>query len=322
MFDLTSSSRSKYANAEISLRLLGELSDPRSVAVSSSQQIGYLLLNRQLIGEEKPIIAIGGFMSDVTTPDRAWEGANLATLGRPVLMLDMPGHGQSSPHSKEQIVDLCVRRSVDKQAEPLTDAVQKLLHPEDAIDYFGISHGSYLALKATEQDPKDRVDTIFGLDLPAVKKRFTLGLQLGYIIADNIIGKRKYFDQIEASVLERDYDLFRDLHDSLNVKRASSFIQNNPGLLALGLLFSVNARPGALTTWQSVLETTSASVKVVTAENSSVSDPEAIDTFIGTLPQAFQDRSSQLIIPGEDHNIGMVRLIPRTVQWAKDAFEY
>jgi len=321
MMDLSNAPRSPFAEAEIPSQLIEELSDPRTVEVTTSQQIGYLLLNRHLIGEEMPIVAIGGFMSDVTTPDRAWEGVNLAALERPVLMLDMPGHGQSSPHSREQIIDLCFRRSANKQAEPITDAVQRLLDPEGEIDYFGISHGSYMSLKATEQDPNDRVDTVFGIDLPAVKRRFTTGLQLGYVVTDNVLGRKKYIEQLQGTEFERDYEVFKALHDTLGIECANNFMKNNPGLFALNLVSSVNARPGALSSWESVLDSKSTSVRVVTSENGSVSDPEAINEFIEKLPQSKQKRSSQQVVANEDHNIGIVHMMPRAVQWAESAYE-
>lgn len=320
MMDLSNAPRSVFAETELPDQLLEELTDPRTVDVSSSQQIGYLLLNRHLVGEEKPIVAIGGFMSDVTTPDRAWEGANLAALERPVLMLDMPGHGQSSPHSTEQIINLCFRRSADKQAEPVTEAVQRLLNPEDAIDYFGISHGSYLSLKATEQDPNDRVDTVFGIDVPAVKRQLTLGLQIGYVVADNVLGRKKYLEQLEGTEFDKDYEAFKDVHETYGVERANNFIRNNPGLFALNLISSVNARPGALASWKSVLDTKKTSVRVVTSGNGSVSDPYAIKEFIDELPDEQKVRSSQRVIPNEDHNIGIVQMMPRAVQWAEEAY--
>lgn len=274
-----------------------------------------------MIGEDRPIVAIGGFMSDVTTSDRAWEGVSLASLNRPILMIDMPGHGQSSPHSREQIIDLCFRRSSDKQAEPVTEAVQRLLDPNESIDYFGISHGGYLSLKATEQDPSNRVETVFGIDIPAVKRRCTVGLQIGYIVTDNVLGRKEYLKQLQGTDFEHDYEMFKAIHDTLGVKRADSFIKKNPGLFVLNLLSSVNARGGALASWKTIMDTKSASVRVVTSENGSISDPRSIGDFIKELPPEQRARSSQLVVTGEDHNIGIVHMMPRAADWAKAAYE-
>lgn len=300
--------------------ILDEISDLRSVDVSASIEIGYLMLNRHLLGEAPAIVSVGGFLSDLTTPDRAYEGVNLASLQRPVLMLDLPGHGISSPHSPKQITDLCIRRSADSQAKPLTEAVQKLLNTQDTIDYFGISHGALMSLIMTEQDPGDRVDTVFGIDLPAVKRRFTLGLQAGYIIADNLIGRRKYINELSGSGHEADYEQFKAIFESLGVEAAASFIKNNLGLFALNLFASINARPVALESWEKILNTKSADVRAITASRSSVSNADNINEFIESLSEDHRARSQQTIIEGEDHNIGIVYLMPRAVEWARLAY--
>lgn len=313
--------RSSYFALPDSERLLSEAADARTVRVSTSVKIGYVLLNRHLIGDEAPIVAVGGFMSDVTTPDRAWEGVNLAALQRPVLMLDMPGHGESTPHSPRQIIDLCVRRSADSQAEPLTEAVQKLLSPEDPIDYFGISHGALLSFKMAQQDPSDRVRTVFGIDLPAVKRRSTLGLQVGYMVLDNILGRKEYLKALADTPHEADFNRFKALFEAQDVVSAASFLRNNPGLFALNLFASINARPVALDAWLAILKEKSARLHVVTSADGSVSDPDAIARFIEQLPDDQRTRSSQTIVPGEDHNIGITHLMPRAAAWARDAFD-
>lgn len=300
--------------------LVNEITDLRTVEITASTRIGYLLLNKHLLGEASPIVSVGGFMSDLTTPDRAWEGVNLASLQRPVLMLDMPGHGLSTPHNRKQITDLCISRSADSQAEPLVDAVQKLLNPEDEIDYFGVSHGGLLGLKMTEKDPGDRVITVFGLDIPAVKRRTTVGLQAGYLVSDNLIGRRKYLKALKGTSQEADYERFKREHELLGIKQAPSFVKNNPGLFILNLISSINASPVALDSWKNIMASKSSSVRITTSASGSVSDPKAIEEFINKLPQNHQLRSSQIIVDGEDHNIGIVHLMPRAVEWAQEAY--
>jgi pimeloyl-ACP methyl ester carboxylesterase len=301
-------------------RLLEEATDIKTMNVSVNTQVGYVVLNQHLRDSEPAIVAVGGFMSDITTPDRAWEGVHLARLNRPVYLLDMPGHGFSSPHSRQQVIDLCLGRSVDSQADPLTDAVLKLLDPTHPVDYFGISHGALLSLKMTEQDPEDRIRTVFGIDMPAVRRRFTLGLQAGYIVSDNIIGRKKYLEALAGSDQEADYEKFKAMHQELSTQRAKSFIHNNPGLFFLNLFASVNARPVALETWTNVLKEKTARIEVVTAGNSGVSDARAIQAFIESLSPAEQRRSHQTVIENENHNIGMVHLMPRAVAWARSAY--
>jgi len=320
MLHLESLPRTTFFSNPPNSEILDEISDLRSVDVSASTEIGYLLLNRHLIGEAPAVVSVGGFLSDLTTPDRAYEGVNLASLQRPVLMLDLPGHGMSSPHSHKQITDLCIRRSADSQAEPLTEAVQKLLGTQDAIDYFGISHGALMSLIMTEQDPGDRVESVFGIDLPAVKRRFTLGLQAGYIVTDNLIGRRKYISELSGSEHEADYERFKAIFESFGIEAAPSFIKNNSGLFVLNLFASINARPVALDSWAKILRTKTADIHVITASESSVSDSVKINEFIETLPAEHKARSHQNLIEGEDHNIGIVHLMPRAVEWARSAY--
>lgn len=312
--------RSPYAEKSPDERLIDEVCEIRTVDVSPSDQIGYTLLNRHLIGEECPVVAVGGFLSDLTTVERAWEGIHLAELHRPVLMLDMPGHGLSSPHRFRQTYDLCVRRRIDSQARPMTEAVQKILRTEDQVDYFGISHGALLSLKMTEQDPEDRVGNVFGIDLPAVKKRWTLGMQLGYIVTDSLIGRKRYFKEIENSPCVQDFEAFEREFERLGIEEASSFIKNNPGLFLSNLIASVDARPGAIEAWERIMGEKSTFVKVATAEHSSVSDHRAIGAFIGSLPPEQQRRCRQTVIENEDHNIGRCQLMPRSVTWAREAY--
>jgi pimeloyl-ACP methyl ester carboxylesterase len=321
MPNLENAPRSPYGDTLPDDRLLAESRDFRTVDVAKGVQIGYTLLNRHRIGEESPVVSIGAFMSDVTTPDRGWEGVQLATLDRPVLMLDLPGHGLSTPHDAKQTTDLCFRRDAASEARPLTDAVQRILNPNDRIDQFGISHGAYLSLKVAEQDPGDRVGTIFGLDLPAVKRRTTLGLQAGYIVMDGMIGKKEYLKAIEGTAFDADYESFKEAFDADGHEHAPKFVRNNPGLFAINLLVaSINARDGALKAWKNIMDDKSTDIAVVTSDNGHVSDPDAIDSFITRLPPEQQKRSSQRVIPGEDHNIGIVHLIPRAVAWAEEAY--
>lgn len=315
------SPRSPYADNLPGETLLQEVSDVRAIEVAKNIDVGYTLLNRSLLGERAAIVAIGGFMSSLTTADRAWEGVQLAALERPILMLDLPGHGKSSPHSSRQIVDLCMRRSADSEAAPLVEAVQRVLGADDKVDYFGISHGSYMSMKSAELDPGDRVNTVFGIDLPAVKRRFTLGLQAGYIVADNIIGRKKYIEALKDTEFQHDFDAFKDAFDLNSPERAPSFIKSNTGLFILNLFASINARSGALDSWQRVMDNKSAKVSIITSENGHISDPEAIADFIGTLPADQQERSRQTVIHGEDHNIGITHLMPRAAAWAKEAYK-
>ena len=309
-----------YSEERVDKRLLDEISEVKIVEVSPSTEIGYLLLNRHLLGEERPVVAIGGFLADLTSVGRAYEGLCLAELNRPVLMLDMPGHGWSTPHSLKQIYDLCLRRNLDSQAEPLTEAVLKLLSTEDSIDYFGISHGALLSIKMTEQDPTDRVNDVFGIDLPAVKSRWTVGMMMSYIFTDNFVARRRYFEEIEGSDYARDFSVFERQFVKLDIPKAKSFIVNNPGLFICNLIASVDARPIALNIWSKIMEEKSTSIRVATAEASNISDYRAIEAFIASLTEEHQRRSQQTVVKGADHNIGMCHLMPRSAAWAQKAY--
>ena len=171
-----------------------------------------------------------------------------------------------------------------------------------------------------QQAPADNVKTFFGLDLPAVKRISSLGLQLGYGL-DTLVARRRYLKALVASERQADYQRFQAAFAGYNVKPAASFIKQNLGLFALNLLLSVDARPVALETWQKLLQTKpTANVAVVTAERSRVSDPVAIGRFICSLEPDLISRSEQHIVEAEDHNIGITQLIPRAVAWAEQAY--
>lgn len=298
-----------------------EISDIRTVNVSTSQEIGYTLLNRELLGDVSPIVAPGSFMSDLTTVSRAYEGVSLASLDRPVLMIDILGHGHSSPHNLQQIYDLCFNRSIEKQATPLLETVLAVLSDNDPIDYFGISYAGLLSLEMARNDPGDRVNNVFGLDIPAVKKRWSLGVQLGYILLDGQIGRNQYKKYLKNSPAFINFDNFSDDFNCLEIEQASSFIKNNPSLAGLNMLMSISARPVAFDIWSEIMEQKSASVDIVTAELSRVSDYQEIELFIDSLVAEYQSRCYQTVIHGEDHNIGMAHLIPRAVNWASQAYK-
>lgn len=311
---------SLYKIEDLGEQIITEISDVRTVPVSANTNVGYTLLNRHLIGEKSAIVAIGGFMSDLTTPDRAYEGIQLSTLERPVLMLDLPGHGLSTPHSKQQIVDLCFHRDANTQAAPLTAAVGKILGRNDPIDLFGVSHGSLMSLFIANQDPGHRVANVFGVDLPAVRRRSTIGLQAGYILFDGLIGRRKYLSCLEDTPHELDFNNFKDRFAELHVAPAKKFTEQDKRLFLINLFFSVNARPVALSTWRELMHNTTTKVEVATGSESNVSDHRAIAEFISSLPLDKKRRSRQVVLPGEDHNIGIVHLMPRAVDWAQAAY--
>src|SRR5690606_16114012 len=102
---------------------------------------------------------------------------------------------------------------------------------------------------------------------------------------------------------------------------AKKFVAKNLGLFITNLFFSVNARSESLQSWLNIMNQKSATVSVVTSEDGGVSNPKAIQKFIESLPREQQMRSTQTVIEGEDHNIGIVHLMPRAVDWARHAYE-
>jgi hypothetical protein len=130
-----------------------ELKDVRSHRTKSGISIGYLLLNKNLLEDEtKPaIVAIGASLSDITMPERAWEGVQLASLGMPVLLLDVQDHGVSSTHTNKQIIDLVLHRNISSHATPLIKTKNALLGSRP-LHYFGLSHGAHVALKMIEAE--------------------------------------------------------------------------------------------------------------------------------------------------------------------------
>lgn len=300
-------------------QLARELTDVRAWPVSGSAEVGYTLLNQHRYGEEPAIVSVGGFMSSLTSADRAWEGVQLAALDRPVLMLDLPGHGLSAKNSARQIIDLCFRRDGSSQATPLTDAMLQILG-EDPVDLFGNSHGGLMTLHMGAQAPDGTVRSIFNIDTPAMQQQATLRLQAGYLVKDGMRGRKTYLEALSGSEHEANLEAFKKFFDSKTVPDTRSFARNNMGLMLLNLVSSVNASPGAfLPLWQ-IMNNTSTHVRLITSEKGSVSAPQAIQSYIESLPEAQQHRISQEVITDEDHNVGIVHLMPRAVAWARDFY--
>lgn len=312
--------QSPYGSSHYPHQLLEEAGNFRPLNVSPTTTIGYTILNEHLMREVSPVVSIGGIASDIL-PDRAYEGAQLAALCRPIIMLDMPGQGLSTAHKRRQIFDLTIKRDTASQAAPLVDAVQKLAG-SDPVDFFGISHGGHLALKCTELSNGDLVSNVLAIDLPAVQRRFTVPLQIGYMFIDGYLGKRKYLESLQGSELEEDFNRFKEEFLALHEERGSVLFKNNPGLMALNFFMSANARAGSLRSWQRILDRKSTYVTVVTGEKSSITNPHAINEFIAEQSPAGQARSRQIVIEGEDHNIGLIHLMPRAVAWAKAAYSH
>lgn len=319
MLSFETAPRSIYGDSLPPPELIAETQDVRTVEVARGVRVGYTILNGHLLGEASPVISIGGFMSSLTDAARAWEGVQLASLDRPVLMVDMPAHGYSTPHTPRQIFDLSVRRRIDAQVAPIIEAIHRLVNPNDEIDYFGISHGAYLALKATQNDPGDRVKTVFGIDIPAVKRQPSLVLNASLLLDKH--RKKAYLRALEGSNFITDFEAFETEFKKNPPVQGYNIVQNNFGLFCLGSLASANANAGALKTWKSVMDTKSANVRVVTSDKGFVSHPDAIARFIKALPEGQRVRSSQKVAYGENHNIGIVYLMPRAVAWAREAYD-
>ena len=165
-----------------------------------------------------------------------------------------------------------------------------------------------------------RVGTIFGVDIPATKKQSTLKVQYGYLVNDNWLGAKKFNKILENSGYQSDFSEFKEAFEPHSNHDLDQFHINDPRSAALNMISSVNASSGALDAWQEVMDLTTASVYARIAEMSSVSSAESIQKFIETLPPEQRSRSHIAVVPGEDHNIGNVKLMKRNTDWAHEAF--
>lgn len=236
------------------------------------------------------------------------------------MLLDMPGHGVSTPHNSRQAYDLCIKRDANSSAEPMVDAVQKVLGTEEPLMYFGISHGGHLALKMAELDPTDRVTAICGVDISGVMTMPTLKLQFGYGVMECIIGRKQYLKRLAGSPAETDYMKFKNAHDTFVHTRSKNFASNNKALFLLNLFSSINASPSAINAWRNIMANKSATVDVVTGGHSHVSSASHIQQFIDSLSPAERTRSRQTVLAKENHNMCMAYLLPRAVSWAEEAY--
>lgn len=66
---------SRYDGGVPSAIFFQEVTTIRRVEVAKEVYVGYVLLNQHLLGTSSPVVAPGGFMSDITQPQRAYEGA-------------------------------------------------------------------------------------------------------------------------------------------------------------------------------------------------------------------------------------------------------
>ncbi len=319
MLDINTLTRSPYMDSLPNREVMKELHDIRLVNVGKSASVGFCLLNKHMIGKAIPIVAIGGFLGSLGTPDRAWEGAQLATLKRPVLMLDLPGHGLSTKHSFRQGLDLTFRRKPDSQAAPLSKAINLLIGPGLRFDLFGISHGALMAVVIANQDKNDRVGVIFGIDLPAVKKRRSLGLAFA-MAKDGVVGMNAYKKTLENTHYQDDYEKFTKAYQRTYRPKLRHPVKNNPLLFTANIFASVNARESGLEFLKSTIKNKQCNRRLVTSANSSVSNYRPIEKFIKSLDQKDQRRCSRLVIQCEDHNIGTSYVMPRAVAWAKEAY--
>lgn len=299
--------------------LIDELTDLRQHVMAGGVAIGYMLLNRRI--DAKPIVAINGFMSDLASSDGAYFGSNLAALERPVLMLELPGHGRSTPHTSRQIIDLCFRQNANSQAEPLVETVDHIFSGPDQFDMVGISHGALMAVKIAELDPAARARRLLGIDLPAVRNRNTLELQVSYMVLESIIGKRRSTDAMRRTGLMEDFEVFKKTYEALGVQRSLPFYRKNPGLFFLNLFRSINASDEGLKSLRAVLANTYTEVELKTSEKGRISNPANIAKFITELPPEQARRVHQEIILGEDHNLGRTELLPRVAAWSKQFFD-
>lgn len=316
MLSFKDTPRSQYGDTLPPDQLLAEVCDIQTLDTPQGMRIGYTLLNRHLFEDSVPVVSIGGFLADLTTPERAWEGVQLAALGRPVLMMDMPGHGFSSPHTLKQSVELSLRRRTDSQAKPFVNAVQQIFGKERVIEYFGISHGAHLALKATELESNDRVRAIYGVDIPAVKKRLSLGLNIGMML-NNTIGRKRYLTALRDTEYEKDFERFKQLFEEKGPERARWPGRNNLGLFIVNIFMSVNASNDGLKTMRKVLTRKNTIIYAMTSQKGTVSSPNAINKVIDSLPKTEKHRVEQIVFDNENHNIGLPYLLPRAVAWVK-----
>lgn len=296
-----------------------ELGQAHQYNVTQSQAIGYTLLNRHMLGEVAPIIEIGGFMSEITSSSRQWAGIQLATLERPVLQIDLPGHGTSSPVSARQGFDWVMKRSADSQVAPIIETISALL-PDEGRDYFGYSQGALYSLISAGALEGSAASNVLAVDVPGTDKRITAALQINYIFRDGRSGKAQFLKEAKVRGIIGSFEEFED-NDYVKPSTPSTpFFKNNPGIVALNLFASANARPIALPAIDTLTRIEHSQTLILTGSRSSVSSAEAIQEHIDSLTPEQQDRIQQRVIEG-DHNITDVRMMPWLAQQAAALYQ-
>jgi len=299
--------------------LVNELKDIRSYETKAGISIGYLLLNEDLLEDKtKPaIVAFGASLSDITMPDRAWEGVQLAFLEMPVLLLDIQGHGISSKHNKQQIIDLVLKRRITSHVLPLAETKNALLG-DRPLHYLGSSHGAHIAIKLIEIEESKNVISALLIDLPAVKNRLTVALQAG-LFYDNTIGRIRYLRALKHTTAYAQYNAFKKIHKSWRVPAAKSFVRNDTLLFILNLFSSVNSTSHALTSWNNInMSNKKTVVTAYTAEKGHISDWSSINNMLRETKATENGLGFQHIVTTEDHNISLHILMPRVAGWLQN----
>ena len=295
--------------------MMEQLTNVRTIDVSDGQKIGYLSVNAHLEGP--PFVYINGFYGDLTMPDSAWVAAHASTLGMPVHMLDLPGHGISTPMTTEMAIDLCVRlnQTPVSQAQPLAEATHQIVGNQD---YFigGVSHGSFMAVEVARMLGGAKM--VLAHDMPAQEHVNSIGLYSRYLFVDSGVRRNALEKVFNATGYNDAFEQFKAEHGEYEVPESKPFHVYNPGTLILNILRSIDSTPAGLRSLgQLLLGRPETSVDIRAAVNSGISSVTNTEKFLDLLPDELSARVNHTVVPG-DHNITHTVMMPTYFDYLRD----
>ncbi|MFT4532095.1 MAG: pimeloyl-ACP methyl ester carboxylesterase [Candidatus Saccharimonadales bacterium] len=296
-----------------------EVAQQNIIELPSGVKLGYIMLNADALNGAMPIVSVNAVLTDITAPERAYDGVLLAETGRPVLLIDFQGHGIGSRMSRKQVIDLCWHRDITSHVAPVLEAVDILVGKGEKRDYFGVSQGGAIVLKMAAMDKSDSVNKVVGIEVPATSRRNTLAVQGEYILRDSVWGGWRYSRQMKDTEKQTQYEEFRKEHAKLGIKRADSYIKQDKLFALWNLAMSINARPHAAKSLRETIANSNALVSLITGSNSHVSSSSAIAQLIEDFDEDYTDRFKQTIVQG-DHNIGRAERMPEHIAAAHQFF--
>lgn len=195
---------------EIALR---EAAETITLTGDEGQKFSGLYFNRDF-ASNLAIVRLGGMMEDVGSIDLRYTGYQIAAANpeNPVIMINLPAHGDSDPLTHNQRREILKNRSLIRLANSQAMAVRSVVSTEtDMTIAVGQSAGGRLApdfvIRAAQLglEPKG----LLGISLVGLDKRPSVATSLTFIV-DGYLAQRNYHQNANNQKLDRGLADFRE----------------------------------------------------------------------------------------------------------------